>query len=51
MLWIKEGTPSLDGIPTTIINDYPLLSALVDRVCAEPKIAAYHEAKLLAKKD
>ncbi|CAM9910824.1 unnamed protein product, partial [Sphacelaria rigidula] len=50
LLWLKEGRPSLEGIPTTIVDDYPLLTALVERVCAEPRIAAYREAKLLASK-
>lgn len=39
LTWLAHG--SLDGIPTTILDDYPLLSALVERVNAEPKIAAY----------
>lgn len=36
---------SLRGIPTTVVDEYPLLSALIERVYAEPKIAAYN-AKL-----
>lgn len=36
---LKRG--KLDGIPATIVTDYPLLQALVERVCAEPRIAAY----------
>ena len=43
MNWIREG--SLDGIPTTIADGYPLLLSLVDRVMAEPKIVAYMEAR------
>eukprot|EP00178_Gracilaria_changii_P010574 TRINITY_DN30783_c0_g1_i1.p1 TRINITY_DN30783_c0_g1~~TRINITY_DN30783_c0_g1_i1.p1 ORF type:complete len:231 (+),score=31.69 TRINITY_DN30783_c0_g1_i1:73-693(+) len=41
--WIRDG--SLDGIPTTIADGYPLLMSLVDRVMAEPKIVAYMEAR------
>lgn len=41
--WIKGGT--LDGIPTAIVDAYPLLSSLVERVMAEPKIVAYREAR------
>ncbi|CAN0392143.1 unnamed protein product [Pylaiella littoralis] len=41
--WIKDG--SLDGIPTTIVDDFPLLSSLIERVMAEPKIVAYLESK------
>ena len=41
--WIREG--SLDGIPTTIVDGYPLLLSLVDRVMAEPKIVAYMAAR------
>lgn len=40
--WLRDG--SLDGIPATIADGYPLLLSLVDRVMAEPKIAAYVEA-------
>lgn len=43
LMWLSDG--SLDGIPTTLVDDYPLLSALVKRVNAEPKIAAYQQAK------
>lgn len=32
------------GTPTTIVDDYPLLISLIERVMAEPKIAAYMEA-------
>lgn len=39
--WIRGG--SLDGIPATIADGYPLLVSLVDRVTAEPKIVAYME--------
>ena len=42
--WLKEG--SLEGIPTTIVDEYPLLCALLERVNAEPKIAAYHQKRL-----
>lgn len=45
LLWLKGGTPKLAGIPTTVVDDYPLLAALVDRVCAEPGIAAYRRSK------
>ena len=38
--WLKDGT--LEGIPTAIVDEYPLLSALVDRVMSEPRIAAYY---------
>eukprot|EP00903_Cladosiphon_okamuranus_P014129 g13131.t1 len=41
--WIRNG--SLDGIPTTIADGYPLLLSLVDRVMAEPKIVAYMESR------
>ena len=40
--WLKDGT--LEGIPTTVVDEYPLLSALVDRVMSEPRIAAYYGA-------
>nr|UZD11052.1 glutathione s-transferase 2 [Macrocystis pyrifera] len=43
LVWLKDG--SLDGIPATIVDEYPLLSALVERVKAEPKIVAYHEKR------
>ncbi|CAM9459648.1 unnamed protein product [Ascophyllum nodosum] len=39
--WLKDGT--LEAVPTTIVDDYPLLSALVDRVMSEPRIVAYVE--------
>ena len=39
--WLKDGT--LVGIPRTVVDEYPLLSALVDRVMSEPRIAAYYE--------
>ena len=39
--WINGG--SLEGIPTTIVDAYPLLLSLVKRVMAEPKIVAYVE--------
>lgn len=35
----------LDGIPAAIVADYPLLQALVERVCAEPRIAAYRKTE------
>lgn len=41
--WVRNG--SLDGIPTTIADGYPLLLSLVDRVMAEPKIVAYMAAR------
>ena len=44
LVWLKDG--SLDGIPTTIVDEYPLLSALIERVNAEPKIVAYHQKRL-----
>ena len=44
LVWLKEG--SLEGIPTTIVDEYPLLCALIERVNAEPKIAAYHQKRL-----
>nr|WEU39133.1 glutathione S-transferase [Saccharina japonica] len=44
LAWLEEG--SLDGIPATIVDEYPLLSALVERVNAEPKIAAYLQKRL-----
>ncbi len=31
----------LDGIPATIADSYPALSALYDSIVAEPKIAAF----------
>ncbi|CAM9421625.1 unnamed protein product [Laminaria digitata] len=43
LVWLKNG--SLDGIPTTIVDEYPLLSALIERVNAEPNIAAYHQKR------
>eukprot|EP00904_Undaria_pinnatifida_P006911 jgi/Undpi1/334/HiC_scaffold_1.g00330.m1 len=43
LVWLNEG--SIDGIPTTIVDDYPLLSSLIKRVNAEPKIAAYHQKR------
>ena len=39
--WLKDGT--LEAVPTTIVDGYPLLSALVDRVMSEPRIVAYVE--------
>mmetsp|Transcript_17642 Transcript_17642/g.49314 ORF Transcript_17642/g.49314 Transcript_17642/m.49314 type:complete len:207 (+) Transcript_17642:108-728(+) len=39
----------LDGIPTSIVNDYPALTELVKKVSSNEKIAAY-EAKLNAVK-
>ena len=44
LAWLKEG--SLDGIPSSIVDGYPLLSALIERVNAEPKIVAYHQKRL-----
>lgn len=44
--WLKRG--ALDAVPVTILDDYPLLSALYDRVLSEPSIVAY-EAKLATK--
>nr|WEU39134.1 glutathione S-transferase [Saccharina japonica] len=44
LAWLTDG--SVQGIPTTIVDEYPLLSALVERVNAEPKIAAYHQKRL-----
>nr|ABR09272.1 glutathione S-transferase 2 [Laminaria digitata] len=43
LVWLKEG--SLDGIPTSIVDEYPLLSALIERVNAEPNIAKYHQER------
>ena len=43
LVWLNEG--SLEGIPTTIVDEYPLLSSLIERVNAEPKIAAYHQKR------
>eukprot|EP00752_Nemacystus_decipiens_P001600 g1560.t1 len=34
----------LDGVPPTIVDGYPLLLSLIDRVMAEPNIVAYTEA-------
>ncbi|CAM9459718.1 unnamed protein product [Ascophyllum nodosum] len=39
--WLKDGT--LEAVPTTIVDGYPLLSALVDRVMSEPRIVDYVE--------
>ncbi|CAM9587551.1 unnamed protein product [Sphacelaria rigidula] len=47
LVWMKKGV--LDGIPATIVDDYPLLTSLVERVSSEPKIVAYQNA-LLEKK-
>ena len=44
LAWLKEG--SLDGIPSSIVDGYPLLSALIERVNAEPKIVAYRQKRL-----
>ncbi|CAM9191170.1 unnamed protein product [Scytosiphon promiscuus] len=41
--WLKAGV--LDGIPSTIVDGSPLLSSLVERVMAEPRIAAYMETR------
>lgn len=41
--WLKEG--SLDGIPATIVDDFPLLLALVDCVMSDPKVVAYTESR------
>lgn len=35
----------LDGIPTTILDNFPLLSGLVERVSTEPAIADYLESR------
>ena len=43
LVWLNEG--SLEGIPTTIVDEHPLLSALIERVNAEPKIVAYHQKR------
>lgn len=43
MTWLKSGV--LDGIPSTIVDDYPLLCALRERVMSEPKIVAYVESR------
>lgn len=44
LLWLTS--ESLEGIPNTIDDDYPLLSSLVERVSSEPKIVAYQEARV-----
>ncbi|CAM9191246.1 unnamed protein product [Scytosiphon promiscuus] len=41
--WIKTGT--LEDIPPTIVDGSSLLSSLVERVMAEPKIAAYMKSR------
>ncbi|CAN0280229.1 unnamed protein product, partial [Hapterophycus canaliculatus] len=45
--WIKTG--SLEGIPPTIVDGSPLLSSLVERVMAEPRIATYMESRIKKK--
>lgn len=46
--WIKKGY--VEGAPTDMmVDDYPLLSALFDRVYAEPRIASFREKLLAAK--
>nr|ABR09271.1 glutathione S-transferase 1 [Laminaria digitata] len=40
--WLKRG--ALDGIPDTIVDDFPLLSALVQSVMSEEKIVKYLES-------
>lgn len=40
--WLKRG--DLDGIPDTIVDDFPLLSALVQSVMSEEKIVKYLES-------
>ncbi|CAM9191321.1 unnamed protein product [Scytosiphon promiscuus] len=37
--WIKTG--SFEGIPPSVVDDFPLLSSLMERVMAEPRIAEY----------
>ncbi|CAM9234343.1 unnamed protein product, partial [Hapterophycus canaliculatus] len=41
--WLKTGV--LEGIPPTIVDGSPLLSSLVERVMAEPRIVAYMESR------
>lgn len=36
---------AVQGTPTTIVDEYPLLMSLIETVMAEPKIAAYMEAR------
>ena len=40
--WFRN---DLDGVPPTIVDGYPLLLSLIDRVMSEPKIVAYMEAR------
>lgn len=35
---------AIAGTPTTIVDGYPLLMSLIERVMADPKIMAYMEA-------
>ncbi|CAN0530243.1 unnamed protein product, partial [Scytosiphon promiscuus] len=41
--WIKTG--SLEGIPPSVVDGFPLLSSLMERVMAEPRIAEYMESR------
>lgn len=47
LAWIKEG--HVEGISTRLVDPYPLLNVLYDRVNAEPKIMTY-KASLAASK-
>ncbi|CAM9453423.1 unnamed protein product, partial [Ectocarpus sp. 12 AP-2014] len=41
--WLTDGT--FEGVPSTLLEEFPLLSSLVQRVMAEPRIAAYMEER------
>mmetsp|Transcript_33941 Transcript_33941/g.44781 ORF Transcript_33941/g.44781 Transcript_33941/m.44781 type:complete len:204 (+) Transcript_33941:80-691(+) len=41
--WISSGI--LDGIPTTILDGFPVLSAYLERMKALPKIVEYYESR------
>lgn len=43
MNWLKSGT--IDGVPAAIVDGYPLLCSLRERVMAEPKIVAYLDSR------
>nr|UZD11055.1 glutathione s-transferase 5 [Macrocystis pyrifera] len=41
--WLQKGV--LDGIPATIVDEYPLLCALIKSVMSEPRIVKYVESR------
>ncbi|CAB1097970.1 unnamed protein product [Ectocarpus sp. CCAP 1310/34] len=41
--WLTDGT--FEGVPSTLLEEFPLLSSLVQRIMAEPRIVAYMEGR------